>query len=156
MNEPIKTEGILAPANHSFDAINKFVNASPEYEELQWAMLGMASASTMEMVIEFHNAFRINLEKRKGTSHKFMAEELQEFLEAKNDVERLDALCDIQYFLDGSFHAYGWEKIKDKAMKEIHRSNMSKMGADGKPIIRADGKIIKGANYSKPELEQFI
>lgn len=148
--------GIKWPANSSFDAVNEFVHSSPDYEELQWAMLGIASNSSMEMVKEFHRIFLVDLEKRKTTSHKFMAEELQEFFDAANDVEALDALCDLQYFLDGTFHAYGWDKIKDAAMAEVHRSNISKLGIDGKPIFREDGKIQKGPNFSKPNLGKFI
>lgn len=72
------------------------------------------------------------------------------------NAEVLDALCDLQVVLDGAFLALGFWKVKQQAMEEVHRSNMSKLGADGKPIYRADGKILKGPNYTPPNLEQFV
>lgn len=124
--------------------------------------------STLEMVQEFHetyglpvlsepnimdtktNALRINL----------LAEELEELTEALKDgdvVEVLDALTDLQYVLDGAYLSFGLQDKKMPAFTEVHRSNMSKLGEDGKPIRReSDGKVLKGPNYFKPDLVQFI
>jgi predicted HAD superfamily Cof-like phosphohydrolase len=68
----------------------------------------------------------------------------------------LDALCDLQYVLDGAFLVFGLDDVKDAAMKEVHRSNMSKLGEDGKPLYRADGKVLKGPNYQPPNLKDLV
>ena len=84
-------------------------------------------------------------------------EELQEALEAGDLVEVLDALTDIQYVLDGAYLSFGLHDVKMAAFEEVQRSNMSKLGEDGKPIVREeDGKILKGPNYFKPDIAQFI
>lgn len=64
----------------------------------------------------------------------------------------LDALTDLQYVLDGAYLSLGYWRWKNKAVAEVHRSNMSKAGADGLPILREDGKVLKGPNYSPPKL----
>jgi predicted HAD superfamily Cof-like phosphohydrolase len=58
--------------------------------------------------------------------------------------------------LDGAYLSLGFHRYKDAATAEVHRSNMSKAGADGKPIYREDGKILKGPNYSKPDLASIL
>lgn len=82
--------------------------------------------------------------------------ELSDALIAQDKVEVLDALCDIQYILDGTFLELGFWKVKQIAFEEVHNSNMSKLGADGKPIYREDGKIMKGPNFFRPNLKQFV
>ena len=91
--------------------------------------------------------------------HGLIAEEAQELIEAigKGDqVEMLDALCDLQYVLDGMFLVLGLAGVKDAAMNEVHRSNMSKLDKNGHPIFREDGKIMKGENYSPPDLKTVL
>ena len=126
------------------------------------------SKSTLEMVREFHetyglpvkdepdisdpktNALRINLLAEE-------VDELKEALEAGDMVEVLDALTDIQYVLDGAYLSFGLHPVKQVAFEEVQRSNMSKLGEDGKPIVREeDGKILKGPNYFKPDMAQFV
>lgn len=68
----------------------------------------------------------------------------------------LDALTDLQYVLDGAYLSLGLHHIKNAALNEVHRSNMSKLGADGKPIRREDGKVLKGPNYSPPDLQKIM
>jgi predicted HAD superfamily Cof-like phosphohydrolase len=88
-----------------------------------------------------------------------MAEENQEYLDAVNDndvVGIADALGDMLYILLGTALEHGLHNHLDKVFNEIHRSNMSKMGEDGKPIRREDGKILKGKNYFKPNLKKII
>ena len=65
-----------------------------------------------------------------------------------------DALTDILYVTYGAGHAFGIDL--DKCFEEVQRSNMSKLGADGKPIYRDDGKIMKGGNYSEPDLKKVL
>ena len=69
-------------------------------------------------------------------------------------VEVADALSDILYVVYGAGHAFGIDL--DKCFTEVHRSNMSKLGNDGKPIYREDGKILKGENFSEPNLEEVL
>lgn len=83
--------------------------------------------------------------------------ELKEALEAGDVVEVLDALTDLQYVLDGAYLSLGYHLLKDAAFDEVQRSNMSKLGLDGKPIIRPeDGKILKGPNFSEPDLAAVL
>lgn len=96
------------------------------------------------------NALRINL----------LQEELDELKEAlaNNDiVETLDALTDLQYVLDGAYLSFGLQHLKQIAFDEVQRSNLSKLGQDGKPIRReSDGKVMKGPNYFAPDLKAII
>ena len=84
-------------------------------------------------------------------------EELNELKEAvrNNDiVEVADALTDILYVTYGAGHSFGVDL--DKCFDEVQRSNMSKLGVDGKPIYNESGKVMKGPNYFKPNLRKFI
>src|SRR5210317_2221699 len=86
-----------------------------------------------------------------------IAEELNELFDAcekKDIVEVADALTDILYVTYGAGHAFGIDL--DKCFKEVQRSNMSKLGEDGKPIYRDDGKVLKGSNYSEPDLKNAL
>lgn len=86
-----------------------------------------------------------------------IAEELEELQQAMNDhdiVEIADALTDLLYVVYGAGHAYGIDL--DKCFDEVHRSNMSKLGADGKPIYREDGKVMKGSSYFAPNLTKIL
>jgi predicted HAD superfamily Cof-like phosphohydrolase len=88
-----------------------------------------------------------------------MEEENNEYLEAcmNNDkVEIADALGDQLYVLLGTINTHGMQSIIEPIFEEIHASNMSKLGTDGKPIYREDGKILKGENYFRPNLKQFL
>ena len=84
-------------------------------------------------------------------------EELRELTEAmkNNDLlEVADALTDILYVTYGAGHAFGIDL--DKCFEEVQNSNMSKLGKDGKPIFNENGKVMKGPNYFKPNLSQFL
>ena len=83
-------------------------------------------------------------------------EELDEFREAINNnniKEVADALTDILYVTYGAGHAFGIDL--DKCFEEVQRSNMSKLGKDGKPIYNEHGKVMKGPDYFKPDLKKF-
>jgi len=84
-------------------------------------------------------------------------EELEELNQAikDNDIKEVaDALTDILYVTYGAGHAFGIDL--DKCFEEVQKSNMSKLGLDGKPIYNDDGKVMKGPNYFKPDLNKFI
>ena len=80
--------------------------------------------------------------------------ELQNAIKTKNLTEVADALTDILYVTYGAGHAYGIDL--DKCFSEVQRSNMSKLGEDGKPIYNKKGKVMKGPQYFEPNLKQFI
>ena len=80
--------------------------------------------------------------------------ELQNAMNTKNLKEIADALTDILYVTYGAGHAYGIDL--DKCFKEVQKSNMSKLGEDGKPIYNEKGKVMKGPKYFEPNLKQFI
>jgi predicted HAD superfamily Cof-like phosphohydrolase len=88
-----------------------------------------------------------------------MKEENEEYLEAvqNNDiVEIADALGDMLYILCGTILEHGLQHKIEAVFDEIQRSNMSKLGEDGKPIYREDGKVMKGPNYFKPNFEEIL
>lgn len=88
-----------------------------------------------------------------------MKEENEEYLEAvqNNDlVEIADALGDMLYILCGTILEHGLQHKIEAVFDEIQRSNMSKLGEDGKPIYREDGKVMKGSNYFKPNFEAIL
>jgi len=89
--------------------------------------------------------------------HKLIKEELDEFQQAlknKDLKEVADALTDILYVTYGAGHAFGINL--DKCFAEVQRSNMSKLGKDGKPIYNTDGKVMKGPNYFEPDLSKCL
>ena len=81
-------------------------------------------------------------------------DELETAMNKKDLVEIADALTDILYVTYGAGHAFGIDL--DKCFNEVQRSNMSKLGDDGKPIYNEEGKVMKGPNYFKPNLNKFI
>ena len=81
-------------------------------------------------------------------------EELNVGIEGMDIVEIADALTDILYVVYGAGHAFGIDL--DTCYSEVHRSNMSKLGEDGKPIYREDGKVMKGPDYFSPNLKDIL
>ena len=122
----------------------------------------------LNAVAEFHNAFGIESadspivnisEQTVLLRHNLMKEENEEYLEAarnKDLVEVADALGDMPYILCGTILSHGIQHKITEVFNEIQRSNMSKLGADGKPIYREDGKVLKGPNYFKPNIESIF
>ena len=119
-------------------------------------------------VKEFHKAFKLDyLDKPKADlgmdknklRFNLMREENEEYFEAANNndmVEVADALGDMLYILCGTIIEHGMEHKIDEIFREIQNSNMSKLGADGIPIYREDGKVLKGPNYFKPDIEGIL
>ena len=96
-------------------------------------------------------------EKIADLRYSLIKEELDEFGQALKDrdlKEVADALTDILYVTYGAGYAFGIDL--DKCFEEVQRSNMSKLGEDGKPIYNNQGKVMKGPNYFKPDLSKFI
>jgi predicted HAD superfamily Cof-like phosphohydrolase len=119
-------------------------------------------------VEEFHNSFGIKNNQSPIAAiepdqielrHRLMAEENSEYLEAakNNDlVEVADALGDQLYILCGTILKHGMQDLIGEVFEEIHRSNMSKLDENGKPIYREDGKVLKGKGYFKPNIKSII
>jgi len=81
-------------------------------------------------------------------------DELRDAVRAGDVVGIADALADIVYIACGTAHAYGIDL--DAVVAEVHRSNMTKLGADGRPLYRADGKVLKGPTYEPPQLAAVL
>jgi len=119
-------------------------------------------------VKEFHTVFKIgsreipegNIEAREyNLRHRLMQEENDEYLEAckRGDlVEIADALGDKMYILFGTILKHGLQYKIEEIFDEIQKSNMSKLGDDGQPIFREDGKIMKSKNYFKPDIGKIL
>lgn len=119
-------------------------------------------------VHEFHSAFGLGIkeiptadlgEAKNMLRFNLMKEENEEYLEAANNndlVEVADALGDMLYILCGTIIEHGMQHKIEEVFDEIQRSNMSKLGADGKPIYREDGKVLKGPNYFKPDISEIL
>jgi predicted HAD superfamily Cof-like phosphohydrolase len=122
----------------------------------------------IKAVKEFHNSFGLGVsenmiadlgEAKNNLRFNLMDEENKEYLEAaqNNDlVEVADALGDMLYILCGTILEHGMQYKIEEVFNEIQRSNMSKLGEDGKPIYREDGKVLKGPNYFKPNIETIL
>lgn len=122
----------------------------------------------IDAVKEFHSSFGLGISEVPKASlgeavnilrYNLMKEENEEYLEAvqNNDiVEIADALGDMLYILCGTIIEHGLQYKIEDVFNEIQRSNMSKLGADGKPVYREDGKVLKGPNYFKPNFEEIL
>jgi|TARA_B100000767_G_scaffold1514_1_gene1543 predicted HAD superfamily Cof-like phosphohydrolase len=122
----------------------------------------------IKAVQAFHEAFKIgyrdslkaDLGLAKNTLRfDLMKEENEEYLEAANNndmVEVADALGDMLYILCGTIIEHGMQHKIETVFEEIQRSNMSKLGKDGLPIFREDGKVLKGPNYFKPDIKMIL
>ncbi|MBC8304298.1 MAG: nucleoside triphosphate pyrophosphohydrolase family protein [Pelagibacterales bacterium] len=124
--------------------------------------------NAIDQVKEFAEAFNIKYSKEMNPNldqstidlrFRLMEEENKEYLEAANNndiVEIADALGDILYILCGTILAHGLQDKIVEVFNEIQRSNMSKLDINGKPVIREDGKILKGPNYFKPKIKEIL
>jgi predicted HAD superfamily Cof-like phosphohydrolase len=125
----------------------------------------------IEKLKEFNSTFNVPFSETQIIPHrddamlrfKLINEENIEYKDAvqketdeEKKTEALDALVDIQYILIGTIIQWGFQDVFMDAFNEVHRSNMSKLDENGKPIIREDGKILKGPNYFPPNLGQFV
>lgn len=121
----------------------------------------------LDSVKEFHEAFGQanglyvkNLTQDEfELRHRLMAEENDEYLQAckESNIEEIaDALGDQLYILCGTILKHGLQHKIQQVFSEIHRSNMSKLDADGKPLIREDGKILKSDRYLPPDIKKIL
>lgn len=122
----------------------------------------------LDAVATFHNAFGLGIShapvadignEKLQLRYKLMAEENEEYLQAvrENDlIEVADALGDMLYILCGTILEHGLQHKIEAVFEAIQHSNMSKLGKDGKPIYREDGKVMKGPDYFKPDIAKVL
>ena len=119
----------------------------------------------VEQVREFRSRFNLPIgnESTQGMRHvnhalhnKLISEEFQEMIEANNLTERCDAIIDQMYLLIGYAIDLGVADRLEQMFDEVHESNMSKLGPNGMPLYREDGKVMKGPNYFKHDLSKFV
>ncbi|WP_264559049.1 nucleoside triphosphate pyrophosphohydrolase family protein [Flavobacterium sp. N2270] len=122
----------------------------------------------LKAVQKFHETFGLGVSyemkadlgaKKNDLRFELMREENEEYLEAvrNNDIiETADALGDMLYILCGTILEHGLQHKIEEVFDEIQNSNMSKLGANGKPIYREDGKVMKGPDYFKPNFEKIL
>ena len=120
-------------------------------------------STNFEKVAEFMNAFGQTVETEPTWTsvsqlrYDLIDEELKELgqaIEERNIVEVADALTDLLYVVYGAGHSFGLDL--DKCFEEVHNSNMTKLGPEGKPIYREDGKVMKGPGYRAPNLKTTL
>jgi predicted HAD superfamily Cof-like phosphohydrolase len=122
----------------------------------------------LEAVKQFHSTFGMGISETPKAClgeavnllrYNLMKEENEEYLKAvqnKDIVEIADALGDMLYILCGTIIEHGLQHKIEEVFDEIQRSNMSKLGADGRPIYREDGKVMKGPSYFKPDFTAIL
>ena len=125
----------------------------------------MTKTSNFEKVGDFMEAFgqRVEMEptwpdfNTRELRLELIQEELDELSDAVADrdmIQIADALTDLLYVVYGAGHSFGIDL--DECFEEVHRSNMSKLGENGRPIHREDGKVMKGPGYFEPDLESIL
>lgn len=122
----------------------------------------------LDSVKHFHDTFGLKNESSPTANigaesallrYKLMREENEEYLEAveKGDlIEVADAMGDMLYILCGTILSHGMQDVIEEVFDEIQRSNMSKLGEDGNPIYREDGKVLKGPHYFRPNIKAIL
>lgn len=125
-------------------------------------------AEIIDMVREFHDAFRVGCASSPTAKlsnqevelrHRLMHEENEEYLESARNgdlVEVADALGDQLYILCGTILKHGLQHKIVEVFEEIQRSNMSKLDANGEPIFRGDGKVLKSDLYFRPDIRKVL
>jgi len=122
----------------------------------------------IEAVKIFHETYKLSYKETPTTNiglekiklrFNLMAEENEEYFEAANNndlIEVADALGDMLYILCGTIIEHGMQDKIEEVFDEIQKSNLSKLGENGKPIYREDGKVMKGPNYFKPDILKIL
>ena len=140
-------------------------NKQLEYESKKGNEMRTRVGSNFELVGDFMESFGqdVNDEPtlRDSQTQQLRYDLIDEELEAlkmafDNDdvVEIADALTDLLYVVYGAGHAFGIDL--DDCFLEVHESNMSKLGKDGRPIYRDDGKVLKGPDFFQPNLKEIL
>lgn len=123
--------------------------------------------SHLEDVKAFHKAFNIPIKQQPDVSEpdrlalrsQLIREEAAEVIEALQEADLpqiAHELADLYIAMQGTILELGLQDIMDEAFKRVHLGNMSKLGPDGKPVYREDGKVLKGPNYQKPDMQDLF
>lgn len=152
----VKEPNAFSPIDSSIFYLAKKVVAQDEEisalkEGYRWSWIGC--------VKEFNTAFNIEAPVSSDDDsitlqRNLVDKKFEELCNGGNDIEFLDAIGDLVYALIGFALKMGYDL--DGAFREIHRSNMSKLGADGKPVYSSTGKVTKGPNFTPPNLAPYI
>lgn len=156
------------PATRSIHFTRTITMTSSTPTQDQTAAAEHGIQKQLRCVEQFHRAFNLGLQttptadiglEKARLRHELMREENQEYLdavEAGDVVEVADALGDQLYVLCGTMIEHGMQGVIEDVFAEIHRSNMTKLGDDGKPVYREDGKVAKGPKYTRPDLKKMV
>lgn len=144
-----------SPVKEFHEAFGHPVKTAPEVPDLKTRILRVKLL--LEEVLEFANASGVCVYAYDIDDKVLLTCSELEFWESdeKPDIiEAADALADIRYVTDGANLVWGFPQ--NELLKEVHSSNMSKLGEDSKPIYREDGKVIKGVNYTPPDIKKVL
>ena len=126
----------------------------------------MTSSTHQQQAVEFRKSFRVSnsiTPASRTLQRRLIVEEFKEFLDSENQLimgltvnsaECLKELADLVYVCYQYAANLGWDL--DEALDRVHKSNLSKLGEDGNPIYREDGKVLKGPNYQPPNLTDLV
>ena len=126
----------------------------------------MTSFTRQQQAVEFRKSFQVRNSTTPASrtlQRRLIVEEFKEFLDAENQLimgltvnsaECLKELADLVYVCYQYAANLGWDL--DETLYRVHKSNLSKLGEDGKPIYREDGKVLKGPNYQPPNLNDLV
>jgi predicted HAD superfamily Cof-like phosphohydrolase len=126
----------------------------------------MTSSTRLQQAVEFRKSFQVRTSTTPASrtlQRRLIVEEFKEFLDAENQLimgltvnaaDCLKELADLVYVCYQYAANLGWDL--DEALDRVHKSNLSKLGEDGKPIYREDGKVLKGPNYKEPNLNDLV
>jgi len=120
-----------------------------------------------KLVDAFHKAFKIKTRSKPSLipieewrlRANLIQEELDEYIQANLNsdlVEVADALCDMDFLVNGGYSIHGLVNKEQSVFQEVLNSNMSKLDENGEPILRSDGKVLKSSNYFKPDLRKVL
>lgn len=148
-----RKEASTSPLKEFHEAFGRPVKTSPGVPDLKTRILRVKLL--LEEVLEFANASGVCV-----SAHEIILTYSELELEFEEDegkpdiIGAADALADIRYVTDGANLAWGFPQ--NELLKEVHRSNMSKLGEGGKPIYRDDGKVMKGGSYAPPDIRKVL
>lgn len=145
--------------------MNGFPKDAVTIEQMVQGIVGHIMRTPYTQVKQFHEAYgqpvgdkpQFLTEDRMALRKRLIEEEYAEFLEAVEEGDLVNAfkeLADLIYVVEGTIVEMGGNG--DAVFNEVHRSNMSKLGADGQPIYREDGKVLKGPNYFEADVAEVL
>lgn len=145
------------------ELLREIQDRDEEIDRLRRKLIAARLESVEVMVREFHEAFKVRLGEswdsppRRELRRRLIREEFEEYEAAEADgdpVATLDALVDLTYVIVGAALEYGFDFTG--AFQAVHQANMAKLGPDGRPILRLDGKVTKPEGWHPADLSPFV